>query len=143
LQEENGGADGRVVLAFRGTQLGKSLDCVADICADIFLWVLPGDCELNPAKCSQFDNATLDYFAQAVDYTLKVIDLLHVSSDCSSALFFSNYLEYYDSRILTVVVVALVFLTFVRGCGLGTKCLSVCIPFVNRYAVFFCASNMR
>lgn len=72
-EEENGGADGRVVLAFRGTQIGSTVDCVADICADIFLWVISGDCKLNPAKCSRFDNATLDYFAQAVDYTLKVL----------------------------------------------------------------------
>lgn len=68
------------MVAFRGTQFGETTDCVADLCADAFLWVPPGGdgCEMNPAKCSQFENATLDYFAQAVEYTLKVIDFLHM-----------------------------------------------------------------
>lgn len=75
MQEENGGADGRVVIAFRGTQIGPTVDCDADLCADGFLWVIPGGdgCAPSADKCSRFDNATLDYFSQAVDYTLMVI----------------------------------------------------------------------
>jgi hypothetical protein len=73
MQEENGGADGRIVVAFRGTQLGTTIDCIVDLCMDASMWVLPNDCVPNPPKCALFDNATLDYFSQAVEYTLKVI----------------------------------------------------------------------
>lgn len=74
-EEESGGADGRVVIAFRGTQIGPTVDCDADLCADAFLWVVPGgdSCAPSADKCSRFDDATLDYFSQAVDYTLMVL----------------------------------------------------------------------
>lgn len=53
--------------------MGTTIDCISDMCADASMWVLPDDCEINPPKCALFDNATLDYFSQAVEYTLKVI----------------------------------------------------------------------
>ncbi|KAG0620762.1 hypothetical protein M758_4G241700 [Ceratodon purpureus] len=71
-EEENGGESGRIVVAYRGTQIGTTIDCIADMCVDAAMWVLPDDCEINPPKCALFDNATLDYFSQAVEYALKV-----------------------------------------------------------------------
>lgn len=75
VQEENGGADGRIVVAFRGTQIGKTVDCDADLCADARLWETPGQerCVPPAGMCDKFDDATLDYFPQAVEYTRKVL----------------------------------------------------------------------
>lgn len=75
MQEENGGADGRIVVAFRGTQIGKTMDCDADLCADALLWEIPGakSCPLPAGMCDKFDDATLDYFSLAVAYTQKVM----------------------------------------------------------------------
>lgn len=69
LQEENKGADGRIVLAFRGTQLDSSQSSAADLCADVLLWDAGA---ALPANCAVFDNSTLDYFSQAVHYTQQV-----------------------------------------------------------------------
>ena len=75
MQEENGGADGRIVVAFRGTQIGKTIDCDADLCADARLWETPGreKCPPPAGMCEKFDDATLDYLSQAVQYTQKVM----------------------------------------------------------------------
>lgn len=75
MQEENGGVDGRLVVAFRGTQIGETLDCDADLCADALLWEAPGEEKCAPPSdvCDKFDDATLDYFAQAVEYAQKVM----------------------------------------------------------------------
>ncbi|XP_024369794.1 uncharacterized protein [Physcomitrium patens] len=74
-EEESGGAQGRIVVAFRGIQIGATTDCDADMCADELLWTLPGgdNCSLPLGTCDKFDEATLDYFSQAVEYTRKVI----------------------------------------------------------------------
>ena len=74
MQEENGGANGRIVVAFRGTQVGKTVDCDADLCADALLWEIPPErCPLPDGMCDKFDDTTLDYLSQAVEYTGKVI----------------------------------------------------------------------
>jgi hypothetical protein len=85
MQEENGGADGRIVVAFRGTQLGETIDCDADLCADAILWETPGaeSCPLPAGMCDKFDDATLDYFSQAVGYTRKVIIISYVYTFCN------------------------------------------------------------
>lgn len=69
LQEEKRGADGRIVLAFRGTQLDNSQSSAADLCVDVLLWDAGA---ALPANCVVFDNSTLDYFSQAVHYTQQV-----------------------------------------------------------------------
>lgn len=63
------------MVAFRGIQIGATTDCDADMCADELLWTLPGgdNCSLPLGTCDKFDEATLDYFSQAVEYTRKVI----------------------------------------------------------------------
>ncbi|KAG0596023.1 hypothetical protein M758_UG217400 [Ceratodon purpureus] len=42
-EEENGGESGRIVVAYRGTQIGSTVDCIADMCVDAAMWVLPDD----------------------------------------------------------------------------------------------------
>lgn len=63
----------RLILAFRGTQLSSSLDSLADSCADKLLWE---DFQLDslPVECSTFDQASLDYFSQALNYTQQVLE---------------------------------------------------------------------
>lgn len=64
----------RVIIAFRGTQIAPTIDSLADLCADQLLW--EGlDYDSLPSNCSIFDESTLDYFSQALNYTLQVIDV--------------------------------------------------------------------
>ncbi|MCO5606701.1 hypothetical protein L7F22_060891 [Adiantum nelumboides] len=68
----------RVIVAFRGTQIAPTVDSLADLCADKLLW--EGlDLGSLPAKSSVFNPYTLDYFSQALNYTLQVINLYPTS----------------------------------------------------------------
>lgn len=64
----------RVILSFRGTQISPSIDSLADVCADKLLWEGFTLSSLPP-ECLVFEPHTLDYFSQALNYTLKVISL--------------------------------------------------------------------
>eukprot|EP00250_Pteridium_aquilinum_P010166 c19190_g1_i1 orf=124-1350(-) len=68
------GCGRRIIIAFRGTQLSNSTDSIADVCADKLLWE-GFDLGSLPQECLIFDSHTLDYFAQALNYTLQVISL--------------------------------------------------------------------
>lgn len=69
----------RFVLAFRGTQISSSLDSLADVCADKILWEGFKFASL-PADCAPFSETTLDYFSQAVNFTLRVLEVCPAES---------------------------------------------------------------
>lgn len=59
--------------AFRGTQVGTTVDYIDDMWVDVCMWELPDKCVPDLPKGDLFDNATVDYFSEAVEYTLKDI----------------------------------------------------------------------
>ena len=64
----------QAVIAFRGTDLNETNPSgQADQCADALLWRAPASVPPPlPAYCSNFNNATLDYLARAVEFVRKV-----------------------------------------------------------------------
>lgn len=65
------GDEGKILIAFRGTDLTNSTSGLADQCADQYLWQGVAYNDL-PDACLNFSEHTLDYLARARDFSYEV-----------------------------------------------------------------------